>query len=107
MVGFVAPLSVTIIQTNLPGKEGTIMTNPSITFMTANPKEEALAAELAELQAEGLEIHPALTPRFILALEEKGFVVDLVTAQITAAETDQVAPSDFAFAFFGELAVAA
>ena len=82
------------------------MTNPSITFVTANPKEEALAAELAELQAEGLEIHPALTPRIILAAEEAGFMVDLVTAEIVD-EADQVAPTALAFAFFGELAVAA
>lgn len=82
------------------------MTNPSITFVTANPKEAELAAELAELQADGLELHPALTPRIILAAEEAGFMVDLVTAQIVD-EDNQVAPTDLVFALFGRLLVAA
>lgn len=49
-------------------------------------KREAIADELAELQADGVQLAPGLTAQEILQAEGAGLVMDLATGMISGTE---------------------
>lgn len=51
-------------------------------------KLDAIAEELAELQAAGVRLAPHITPASLLLAEDRGLVIDLETGAVAGSDND-------------------
>lgn len=57
-------------------------------------KLDAIADELAELQAAGVKLAPNITPQALLIAEEAGLVIDFETGFAVGSDTDRYNVTD-------------